>query len=227
MNAELVKTGDLVFIDKGRQPVTTSVVVAEVFEKQHKHVLEAIRNLDCSEGFGRTNFRPTSYTDSWNRKQEMCLMTRDGFTFLAMGFTGKKAAEWKEKYIAAFNQMEARLMATRNQAAPVQLVRLHTRLDARVAKIEEMLTRVYGSEYGGGVAGRFCREACVIESGAKTAKLDLYAAYYHWCRGNDIREISLYNTFFRELYRYSSLVRPCSLDRKPAVKGIRLEVNHD
>ncbi len=227
MNADLVKTDSLVFADKGRRAVTTSLVVSEKFGKEHKNVLRDIREIGCSEAFSRLNFEPTSYTDSWNRKQEMYLMTRDGFTILAMGFTGEKAMQWKEKYIAAFNQMEARLMATRNQAAPVQLVRLHTRLDARVAKIEEMLTRVYGAEYGGGVVGRFCREACVIESGAKTAKLDLYAAYYHWCRGNSTREISLYNTFFRELYRYSSLVRPCSLDRKPAVKGIRLEVKND
>lgn len=88
------------------QPVTTSLIVAEVFEKKHQHVLEAIRNLDCSEEFGRSNFRHISYKDTYGREQSAISMTRDGFTFLAMGFTGKKAAAWKEKFIAAFNQLE-------------------------------------------------------------------------------------------------------------------------
>lgn len=90
----------------GGESRTTSLLVAEKFGKQHKNVLRAIEKLDCSEEFRRLNFEPTSYIDQWNRTQESYELTRDGFSFLVMGFTGKKAAEWKEKYISAFNRME-------------------------------------------------------------------------------------------------------------------------
>ena len=76
------------------------------FEKAHKNVMQAIQQVDCSEGFNRLNFQPTSYTDSQNREKPMYEMTRDGFTFLAMGFTGKTAAKFKEAYIGEFSRME-------------------------------------------------------------------------------------------------------------------------
>ena len=59
-----------------------------------------------NENESALNFADSSYKNEQNKKQPEVLMTRDGFTFLAMGFTGKKAAQWKEQYIAAFNQME-------------------------------------------------------------------------------------------------------------------------
>ena len=73
-----------------------------------------LRNIDVilspdsgfSPEFGRHNFAPTSYTDQWNRKQRCYAITRDGFTALGMGFTGKKAAQFKELYIKRFNKME-------------------------------------------------------------------------------------------------------------------------
>jgi len=89
---------------------TTSLLVAEKFNKQHKDVLKALRNLDCSEEFSRRNFAPRKhqYTTGKNqiRDAEMYQITRDGFSFLAMGFTGQEAAQWKERFINAFNQME-------------------------------------------------------------------------------------------------------------------------
>lgn len=93
--------------------VTTSVNVAEVFGKQHKNVLQDIRNLDCSEEFTRLNFQPCEYTDPTGRKLPMYTMTRDGFTFLVMGYRGKKAAQFKEAYIKAFNRMEKELASWR------------------------------------------------------------------------------------------------------------------
>lgn len=90
--------------------------VAEAFEKEHNHVLRDIDkilspNSGYSAEFGQSNFGQTSYTDKWNRKQRCYAMTRDGFTALVMGFTGKKAAQFKEMYIRRFNQME-RLIGT-------------------------------------------------------------------------------------------------------------------
>lgn len=87
----------------------TSLQVAEHFEKQHKDVLRAIENLECSEQFSQRNFAPSNYVDSRGKKQPMVLMTRDGFTMAAMAFTGTKACRFKELYIEAFNAMEREL----------------------------------------------------------------------------------------------------------------------
>ena len=81
--------------------VVSSRDIARVFEKEHKIVLRSIRDLDCSESFSRYNFVPSNYEDGRGKEYPEYLITRDGFTFLAMGFTGAKAAEFKEKYIAA------------------------------------------------------------------------------------------------------------------------------
>jgi Rha family phage regulatory protein len=103
---------ELVKIIDGKA-VTTSRKVAEVFEKQHKHVLEAIRSLEIPEDFGQPIFRPSEYEVVNNLgktiKYPEYLITRDGFTLLAMGFTGKKAMQFKIAYIEAFNAMEEQL----------------------------------------------------------------------------------------------------------------------
>jgi len=96
-------------ITKDGRPVTTSLAVADHFEKQHKHVLRDIDNLECSNEFSRSNFGPSNYIDDRGKKQPLTEITKDGFMFLVMGFTGKKAAAVKEAYIEAFNRMEAAL----------------------------------------------------------------------------------------------------------------------
>lgn len=95
--------------------VTTSLRVAEVFGKQHKNVLRDIQNLDCSDDFRKLNFEPShiikQLPNNGSKKLPMYYITRDGFMFLVMGFTGKTAAKWKEAYIKAFNEMEAKIRA--------------------------------------------------------------------------------------------------------------------
>ncbi len=94
-------------------PTTTSLEVAERFSKQHKNVLQSIESLECSEEFCRLNFQPTSRKvpgpNGGYRLEPMYAVTKDGFMFLAMGFTGKEAAAWKERFIAAFNAMAMQL----------------------------------------------------------------------------------------------------------------------
>jgi len=90
---------------------TNSLKVAEAFGKLHKDVLEKIKNLDCSEEFHRRNFPPIFYKDNYGREQSAYEMTKDGFMFLVMGFTGKKAAAVKEAYINAFNLMQDKLFS--------------------------------------------------------------------------------------------------------------------
>ena len=87
------------------QLVTDSKRVAEVFGKQHGHVLRDIDMLkDCSN-FGEM-FKEAMSTDVYGRPQRIYYMNRDGFSLLAMGFTGKESLQWKIKYINAFNEME-------------------------------------------------------------------------------------------------------------------------
>jgi len=98
---------------ENEQVFTTSLQIAEAFEKQHKHILEAIENLECSDEFHEPNFRlmfqEVEIGNGAKRKSKYYQITRDGFTILAMGFTGKKAMAFKEAYIKAFNAMEAQL----------------------------------------------------------------------------------------------------------------------
>ena len=95
-------------IMKDQQAVTTSLNVAETFERNHRDVLAAIDDL--KEGVAE-NYADLFWDDSYIHPQNkqsyrMIFMNRDGFTLLAMGFTGKKALEFKLKYIKAFNDME-------------------------------------------------------------------------------------------------------------------------
>ena len=96
-------------IMKDQQAVTSSLQVAEVFEKQHKDVLEAIdtkiKSAENSAHY-QNMFAEGEYKDSRGRKQRLYYMNRDGFSFIAFGFTGQKADTFKLKYIEAFNQME-------------------------------------------------------------------------------------------------------------------------
>lgn len=99
------------------QVTTTSLQISEHFGKRHDHVLRAIRNLECSADFRLLNFGETVETRENPSggapiSSPVYRITRDGFVFLAMGFTGKEAAQWKEAYITAFNRMERELNIT-------------------------------------------------------------------------------------------------------------------
>ena len=99
---------ELVFLENN-QAITTSRNVAESFERNHQHVLEAIDNLTVENSTVKNMFHETTYKNERGREYREIYMNRDGFTLLAMGFTGKKALEFKLKYIEAFNQMEKQL----------------------------------------------------------------------------------------------------------------------
>lgn len=96
---------------KNGQATTTSRNVAIVFGKRHDRVIDAIRNLATSTPteFAEPNFRLSTYRDNSGKSNPMYELTRDGFTLLAMGFTGKRALEFKLAYINAFNEMERKL----------------------------------------------------------------------------------------------------------------------
>lgn len=101
---------EVMMIGKVETSIVTSLDIAETFGKEHKRVLQDIRELECSEDFGRHNFVQSSYVNCQNKKQPMYYVTRDGFTLLAMGYTGEKAMKFKEGYIRQFNAMEKLLI---------------------------------------------------------------------------------------------------------------------
>lgn len=111
MSNTINNANEVQVINKNGELVVSSRKVAEDFGKEHKIVMRGIREIlsvqfctDLSE-----MFYATTYIDIQSRKQPEYLMNRDGFTLLAMGFKGRKAFEWKLKYINAFNKMEKQL----------------------------------------------------------------------------------------------------------------------
>lgn len=120
--------------------VTSSTAIAEFFGKQHRDVLRKITNLECSPEFTERNFAPSTYKDQSGRSLPCYTITRDGFTFLAMGFTGKRAAAWKEAYIEAFNAMEAQLLALQLALLPGNPQALAMSLDGLVQTVQVLRT---------------------------------------------------------------------------------------
>ena len=102
-----------IFANVDYEPMVDSRFVADVFDKEHKIVLKAIRDIVESSGFTpdfrRHNFVQSSYVNEQNKKQPCYIMTRNGFYALIMGFTGKKADYFKERYIKRFDEMEAQI----------------------------------------------------------------------------------------------------------------------
>ena len=99
---------DLVIM-KDQQAVTSSLQVAETFDKNHRDVMKRIRDLTAQNIAVGKMFIQSTYLNRQGHSQPMYYMNRDGFTLLVVGFTGKKALEFKMQYIEAFNQMENEL----------------------------------------------------------------------------------------------------------------------
>ncbi len=123
---------------KNQQAVTTSLQVAEVFQKSHRHVLEAIDSL--KEGVAE-NWADLFYEDTYVHPQNkqtyrQIIMTRDGFTLLAMGFTGSKAMQFKLQYIQAFNEMENKLAYPRIPTTLPEALRLAADLEEEKAQLK-------------------------------------------------------------------------------------------
>ncbi len=108
----MIKENDLVIMHD-QQAVTSSLKVAEVFEKEHRHVMDSIKNLTAENPAVKNMFAKSTYLNSRNQEWPMYYMNRDGFTLLAMGFTGNKALKFKLKYIEAFNAMETEIQNER------------------------------------------------------------------------------------------------------------------
>ena len=131
---------DIILSTQNGEPVASSRQIAESFEKNHRDVLRAVDNLKEDVRNFAQMFFETTVPDSYGREQRAYLMNRDGFTLLAMGFTGKAALEWKLKYIAAFNEMEKKLteqpQLTRSQLLATALIAAHEELEEKDKRIK-------------------------------------------------------------------------------------------
>lgn len=94
---------------------TTSRKVAKAFGKNHQHVLRDIKALECSDGFRQSNFGQSYYKNAQGKQQPEYILTKNGFVMLAMGYTGERAMQFKEMYIARYDEMESQL---RNEFLP-------------------------------------------------------------------------------------------------------------
>lgn len=141
----------LVIIENSKV-VTTSLRIAEYFGKAHNEVLKANRALECSELFRAVNFALSEYTrtnGNVTKSYPMYYLTRDGFTLLAMGFTGKKAMQFKIAYIEAFNEMEEMLRKQECTKYAEKLLDAEIqRFNKRLKEAAGTLRKSKGNEYG-------------------------------------------------------------------------------
>ena len=134
-------TEELVIM-RDQQAVTTSLQVAENFEKKHQHVMESIRKLTVENSTVGKMFAEGIYVNKQNHEQPMYYMNRDGFSLLAMGFTGKKALQFKLKYIDAFNKMEKRLQQQKPLSLPEQISLIAKGYESLSADVKDIKDRM-------------------------------------------------------------------------------------
>lgn len=134
-------TEELVIM-RDRQAVTTSLQVAKNFEKRHDNVLRDIENLHKDVLNFEEMFIESTELDSYGRNRRIYYMNRDGFSLLAMGFTGKKALQFKLKYIDAFNQMEKQLQQQKPLSLPEQIQLIAKGYENLSADVEDIKNRM-------------------------------------------------------------------------------------
>ena len=128
---------DIILSTQNGEPVASSRDVAKRFGKEHKHVLAAIRQLLVAENSATKFFHETAFEYRGQKFPEY-LMNRDGFSLLAMGFTGKEAVQWKLKYIEAFNQMEKQLAAQHKEQQAAQDANIQSAIDRVIEARKEL-----------------------------------------------------------------------------------------
>lgn len=143
---------DLVFLGQDGRLVTTSLKVAEVFGKVHAKVMRDIEKLDCSNEFTIANFGKRTFKTEQGNEYPMYEITKDGFVFLVMGYTGKKAAEFKEAYIKKFNEMEAKLKSQKPALPDLDLKVRFIEWSAKFLGVNDagklLMARKLAEEYG-------------------------------------------------------------------------------
>lgn len=128
---------DIILSTQNGEPVASSRDIAKRFGKEHKHVLDAVKNLVAENSAAKSMFHQSNF-ENRGRQYPMYLMNRDGFSLLAMGFTGKEAVQWKLKYIEAFNQMEKQLAAQHKEQQAAQDANIQSAIDRVIEARKEL-----------------------------------------------------------------------------------------
>ncbi|SME96578.1 Rha family transcriptional regulator [Desulfovibrio gilichinskyi] len=196
-NSSVVGSPTLI-ITNGK-PVVSSLTIADHFGKQHKNVLQSIDKLEVPVKFNELNFQPVEYLDAKGEARPAYNITRDGFTLLVMGFTGKKAMQWKIRYIEAFNAMEQELLRVRNR--PIE--------NETIQAISDCLIRDNSVH-------AFIEEACEVASWGRVSKTELYESYQIYCKRTQCRAVHRAR-FFTDLYAMIRSVK----ETRPRVNGER------
>ncbi|QDB77167.1 phage regulatory protein [Enterococcus faecalis] len=222
-------------IMKNQQAVTTSLQVAETFGKEHKVVLKAIDEL--KEGVAQ-NYADLFYDDSYIHKQNkqsyrQVIMNRDGFTLLAMGFTGQKALQFKLKYIEAFNQMEKEIQQPKLPTSQRELAMLALsaneetnervdNIDKRLVDIEE--NKLISTEDKGTIDSRV-RKLCKEQRLSQEAKSMLFQDL-----GSSIKRLfnvpnrgRIKDKYFQRVLEFIDNWQPSSVT-KEQIKQLELEM---
>ncbi|ABK60394.1 phage antirepressor Ant [Clostridium novyi] len=208
--------------NKDGQLVVTSRQIAGDFQKRHSHVVEAIENkiksltTENSEVEISKLFIPTSFNHNGNEYKEY-LLTRDGFTFIVMGFTGAKADAWKLKYIEAFNKME-KVLKTK-QLSPMEQLKLQyevieeheeklSSIETKVNKLENSMTIDYAQQEE---LSSLARKIVVQALGGKNTpaykELNKKAFSTLWRDFKRIMQVNSYkNTSVKQFYRAKDLI---------------------
>lgn len=203
-------TEDLGVMIRDQRVVVSSRDVARVFEKEHNKVLRDIRELGCSREFRLSNFGQSFYINEQGREMPEYLMTRDGFTLLAMGYTGPKAMKFKEAYIFEFNRMER---ALKDQV--MDEAELLARLAANMAEFQKKQRAINGIHSARLVAleERVTAQSRVRDEAveylrrlpepsavppAKSPRILTYQRALSWARRNGLSPQEAFNYLYRE-----------------------------
>lgn len=153
---------ELVFKTPKGNVATDSLSVAKGFGRVHKTILRAIENMECDADFRQRNFVPANYTDAQGKTRPRYIMSKDGFTFLVMGFTGKRAAGFKQGYIEQFNRMESELKALK---APTFTINLAPHVNQQVQRKNSQSVNSHNYRNGGTFATiDYNRKNCLLHT---------------------------------------------------------------
>lgn len=194
---------EIVFRGTNDQAVTSSLLVAKSFGKEHKHVLDSIRKLieGCAEISADPMFEETTYVNEQNgQTYPMYLMNRDGFTLLVMDFKGKKAMRFKLDYIKAFNKMESEIKAAMKPKSQLEILQIS------INQLVEQEHRLSSVERD--VADTKKEIAEMKQERIENGKLLLEAEV----SGNKVPEISMRNKIRRLVNQYSAATNTAQKD---------------
>lgn len=194
---------EIVFRDANDQAVTSSLLVAEKFGKEHKHVLDSIRKLIewCAEISADPMFEETTYVNEQNGQvYPMFLMNRDGFSLLVMGFNGKKAMQFKLDYINEFNKMEKMIRDSIKPKSQLEILQMSIN---QLVEQERLLSSVERD-----VAETKKEIAEMKQERIENGKLLLEAEV----SGNKVPEISMRNKIRRLVNQYAAATNTSQRD---------------